>query len=122
MTRHLARIADIAYRRRGRMVLVWILAAIFIIGLGGSLAGEYEADYDTPGSESEAAGNLTEERFDGYSGQEVYVVWKDPAGATSPGATERMNAFFAEAEKVDHVEPHTSIRVSENGEIGTTTL
>ena len=51
MTRGLARLADIAYRRRGRMVLAWIAAAIIIIGVGSSLAGEFQADYDTPGSE-----------------------------------------------------------------------
>ena len=122
MTRHLARLADIAYRRRGRMVLAWIAAAVVIIGVGSALAGEYEADYDTPGSESEAASDITKERFGGYSGQEIYVVWKDEAGARSPGALRRINAFFAEAEKVDHVAAHTPIRVSEDRKIGSTTL
>jgi len=122
MTRHLARLADIAYRRRGRVVLAWIAAAVVIIGAGSSLAGEYNADYNTPGSESKAASDLTEQRFEGYSGQEVYVVWKDPAGATSPAARERVNAFFAEAEQVDHVAEHTPIRVSRDGAIGSTTL
>jgi putative drug exporter of the RND superfamily len=68
------------------------VAAIVIIGVGSSLAGEYNADYDTPGSESKAASDLTEERFGGYSGQEIYVVWKDPAGAQSPGAMARLDA------------------------------
>jgi RND superfamily putative drug exporter len=122
MTRFLARLADLSYRRRGRMVLVWIVSAILIIGVGSSLAGEYEADYDTPGSDSEAAGTLAEERLDGYSGQEIYVVWKDEAGADSPAATDRTDAFFAEAEQVNHVDPHTEIRISEDGTIGSTTL
>src|SRR5918997_729457 len=122
MSRHLARLADFAYRRRGRMVLAWIAAAVVIIAVGSSLAGEYNADYNTPGSESKAASDLTEQRFGGYSGQEVYVVWKDPAGATSPGARERVNAFLAEAERVDHVAEHTPIRGSEDGQIGATTL
>ena len=122
MTRFLARLADIAYRRRGRMVLAWIAAAVVIIGVGSSLAGEYNADYNTPGSESKAASDLTEREFDGYSGQEIYVVWKDPAGARSPGARERLDAFFAEAEQVDHVAAHTPIRVSREGSIGATTL
>ena len=104
MTRRLTRLADIAYRRRGRMVLGWIVATVVIIGVGSSLAGEYNADYDTPGSESKAASDLTEQRFGGYSGQEIYVVWKDPAGADEPRrATQRIDAFFAEAEQVDHV-------------------
>ena len=122
MTRGLARLADIAYRRRGRMVLAWIAAAVVIIGVGSALAGEYNADYNTPGSESKAASDLTEREFDGYSGQEIYVVWKDEAGARSPGARERLDDFFAEAEQVDHVAEHTAIRVSRDGTIGSTTL
>ncbi len=122
MTRRLARLADIAYRHRGRVVLGWIVALVVIIGVGSSLAGEYQADYDTPGSESKAASDITEQRFAGYSGQEIFVVWKDPAGATSPQAQQRINAFLAEAEKVNNVSPHTPIRVSDNGEIGATTL
>jgi RND superfamily putative drug exporter len=122
MTRGLARLADIAYRRRGRVVLAWIAAAVVIIGLGSSLAGEYNADYNTPGSESKAASELTEQRFDGYSGQEIYVVWKDEAGARSAGAQRRVDAFLAQAERVDHVAPHTPIRVSRDGKIASTTL
>ncbi|MEK6273361.1 MAG: MMPL family transporter [Actinomycetota bacterium] len=122
MTRFLARLADITYRRRGRVVLAWIAAMIVIIGVGSSLAGEYEADYHTPGSESKAASELTQERFEGYSGQEVNVVWKDDAGATSPAARERIDAFFAEAEQVDHVTEHGPIRVSDDGTIGSTIL
>ena len=122
MTRGLARLADVAYRRRGRMVLAWIAAAILIIGVGSSLAGEFEADYDTPGSESERASEITSERFDGYSGQEIYVVWKDEAGARSPAVRERVNSFLNDAEQVPHVARHTPIRVSEDGTIGSTTL
>ena len=122
MTRLLARLADFAYRRRGRMVLAWIAAAIVIIGVGSSAAGEFNADYNTPGSESKAASDLTEREFGGYSGQEVYVVWKDERGARSPQARERVNAFLAEAKKVDNVSEETPVRVSRDGTIGTTTL
>jgi putative drug exporter of the RND superfamily len=122
MTRGLARLADIAYRRRGRMVLAWIAAAVVIIGVGSSLAGEYNADYNTPGSESKAASELTEQRFGGYSGQEIYVVWKDEAGATSPAAERRVDAFLAEAKRIDHIAEETPIRVSRDGTIGSTTL
>jgi len=122
MTGFLTRLADLACRRRGRMVLVWIVAAVVIIGLGTSLAGDYNADYDTPGSESKAASDLTKKGFDGYSGQEIYVVWKDQDGARSPGAQRQLNAFFDQAEKVDHIAVHTPIRVSRDGKIGSTTL
>ena len=122
MTRQLSRLADIAYRRRGRMVLAWIAAAIVIIGVGGALKGDYNASYDTPGSDSKAASDITQQRFGGYSAQEVYVTWRNPAGARSPAVQRQMNAFFAQAEKVKHLAPHTQIRYSQNGQIGTTTL
>ena len=122
MTRRLARLADFAYRRRGTMVLLWIVSAVLIIGLGSSFAGEYEADYNTPGSDSKAASDLTEREFGGYSGQEIYVVWKDPSGAASPAARAKMNAFFKQAEAIENVEKRDAIRVSEDGKIATTTL
>jgi RND superfamily putative drug exporter len=122
MTRRLARLADIAYRRRGSVVLAWIAATVVLIGLGSSLAGEYHADYNTPGSQSKAASELTEREFGGYSGQEIYVVWKDPKGVDSPATERRMDAFFTQAEKVEHVERRAVTRVSDDGTIATTTL
>jgi putative drug exporter of the RND superfamily len=122
MTRLLARLADLACRRRGTVVLVWIAAMVVTIGLGTSLAGEYNADYNTPGSESKAASDLTERAFDGYSGQEINVVWKDEGGADSPAAREGVDAFFDEATQVDHVAEPTPTRISKDGTIGATTL
>jgi putative drug exporter of the RND superfamily len=122
MTRRLARLADFAYRRRGTMVLLWIVSAVLIIGLGSSFAGEYEADYNTPGSDSKAASELTESEFGGYSGQEVNVVWQDPSGAMNPTAMKKVGAFFKQAEGVDNIEKREAIRVSDDGTIATTTL
>src|SRR5215217_4085365 len=122
MNRRLTRLADLACKRRGRMLLGWILAAVVIIGVGSSLAGEYEADYDTPNSESKAASDLTKQRFDGYSGQEIYAVWKAPGSVDTPEVRQRIDRFLAQAEKVEHISRHTPIRVSENGQIATTTL
>jgi RND superfamily putative drug exporter len=122
MTRRLARLADFSYRRRGTMVLLWIVSAVVIIGLGSALAGEYEADYNTPGSDSKAAGDLTERDFGGYSGQEIYVVWKDPAGVTSAASRQKMDAFFKQTEAIKDVEKRDAIRVSDDGTIATTTL
>src|SRR3954471_21488434 len=122
MTRRLARLADFSYRRRGTTVLLWIVSAVAIIGLGSALAGEYEADYNTPGSDSKAASDLTEREFGGYSGQEIYVVWKDPSGAASPATKRRINTFLADAGRVDHTAAPTATRLSRDGKIGATTV
>ena len=122
MTSFLTRLAHLTYRHRGRTVLAWIAAMVVIIGVGGALAGEFNADYDTPNSESKAAGQLTKEKFGGYSGQEIYVVWKDGGGAQSAAAKQRVDAFIADAQKVKHVGEPTPTRVSDDGTIATTTL
>jgi putative drug exporter of the RND superfamily len=105
------------------MVLGWLAAMVLIIGVGSSLAGDFNANYDTPGSDSQAASNITKERFGGYSGQEINVVAKDPNGfADQADAAQRLAPFFAQAEKVEHIDPHTPIRLSQNGQIASTTL
>src|SRR5215467_2991196 len=109
MTRRLTRLADISYRHRGKMVLGWIVAMILIIGVGSSLAGDFNANYDTPNSDSKAASDITKSRFDGYSGQEIYAVAKDPSG-------------FANTAEVEHIAPHAPIRLSQNRQIASTTL
>jgi putative drug exporter of the RND superfamily len=123
MTRHLTRLADIAYRRRGRVVLLWLVAMVVIIGVGSSLAGDFNANYDTPGSDSKAASDITKERFSGYSGQEIYVVAKDSSGfVNEAAAAQRLQPFFAQAARVDHIAQHTTIRLSQNRQIAATTL
>ena len=107
MTRVLARLADLAYRRRGPMVLAWIVAAVVIIGVGSSLAGEYNADYDTPGlgvqggerPHREALRRLL--RPGDLRRLEGRQAARDSAGARK----QRIDAFFAEAEKVEHIAP-----------------
>jgi RND superfamily putative drug exporter len=122
MTRRLTRLAELACRRRGRMLLGWIVATVVIIGVGSSLAGEFEADYDTPGSESKAASDITEKGFGGYSGQEIYAVWRADAGADSADVRQRIDKFLSQAEKVEHIAPHSPIRISEDGKTGATSL
>jgi RND superfamily putative drug exporter len=123
MTRHLARLAEISYRRRGRVVLLWIVAMIAIIGVGSALKGDFNANYDTPGSESKAAGDITKQRFDGYSAQEVFVVAKDPNGFANPSeAQQRLAPFFTQAQKVENIANHTTVRLSPNRQIASTTL
>jgi putative drug exporter of the RND superfamily len=105
------------------MVIGWIVAAFLIIGIGSSVKGDYNANYDTPGSESKAAGDITKQRFGGYSAQEVFVTAKDPNGFSSPAeAEQKLAPFFNQAQKVEHIASHTTVRLSQNGQIASATL
>src|SRR5256885_8124901 len=103
MTASLARLADVAYRRRGRVVIAWIDAMIAAFALSGALKGKFHADYSTPGSESKQASQLIEQKFGGYSGSTIDVVWKAQQGATVPPVKREIDTFFAKASKLDRV-------------------
>jgi RND superfamily putative drug exporter len=118
----LARLADLAVRRRGRMVLAWIAALVLISAVGPSLAGEYDADYYTPGSESKAAAQLIDERFPGRSDAGIDVVWQVPGGVDDPRAEARMERFLADAEELEGVAGAGETRVSPDGTIAYASL
>ena len=71
----LARLADLAFRRRRAVVATWIVALVAAFATAG-LAGDWSADYSTPGSESRAAAQLLDERFPQRSPDTVDVVWQ----------------------------------------------
>ena len=58
----LARLADLVFRRRRLVLVAWVVGLVAAFGAAG-LAGEWSADYSTPGSESRAAADLLDERF-----------------------------------------------------------
>ena len=121
MTRYLARLADLAYRRRGRMVLAWIVADDRDHRRSAPRSpGEYNADYNTPGSESKAASDLTEQRFGGYSRPGDLRRLEGPGRrATARAPAQRVDAFLAAgAEGRPHRSADTPIRVSRDGTIG----
>ena len=119
MTRLLARLADLAYRRRGRMVLAWIVAAVVIIGVGSVARRRVQR-------------RLQHARLGVEGGQRPHRAALrrllrpgDLRRLEGPGRRraarppeQRIDAFFAEAEKVDHIAAHTPIRVSRDGKIG----
>ncbi|MBI5311390.1 MAG: MMPL family transporter [Actinobacteria bacterium] len=99
----LAKLADFSFRRRRLMVLLWIVALVVLGGVSGALKGDFEADYTTPGSESKAAGEFIESRFDGLTGHTVDIVWFSPAGADDPAAKRQVDALFTKLDALPGV-------------------
>jgi len=92
----LGRLAAFVVRRRRAVVLAWIAALAAAFGVTG-LAGDWAADYNTPGSESKAAADLLAERFAARSPDTVDVVWQARGGATGAAATARVDRLLAGA-------------------------
>ena len=107
MTRHLTRLADIAYRRRGRMVLGWIVATVVIIGVGSVARGRVQrrlrhARLGVEGRERPHRAALRRLLRPGDLRR-----LEGPGGRQQPGARRSASTrFFAEAEQVDHIAAH----------------
>ncbi len=120
----LARIADFTFRRRRLVIAAWVAALVAITAGGGSLRGEWSADYSTPGSESKAAVDLLDERFPERSANSVDVVWQAD-DARAPAVRDRIDAFIRDAAALEGVGdpvPASSAEVSRDGTIAVARL
>ena len=113
----LTRLADVVYRRRGWIVLVWIAALAAVAVVAPRFAGDFSAEFATAGSESKAAADLVAERFPGTSGDTIGVVWQADAGALEPSVLVSIDRFLEQAERLEGVGQAQPPRVSRDGTI-----
>jgi putative drug exporter of the RND superfamily len=99
----LGRLAGVSYRRRGRVVVGWIAALAVAIGLSAAFAGDFTADYSTPGSDSKRAQDLLEDRFPTQSGDTVDVVVRADQSVADPAVRSEVTALLDELRGLPHV-------------------
>ncbi len=90
------------------MLAGWIVVLALAAVAGTTLKGTFTADYSTPGSDSEAAGERMEQAFAGRSGEAVDVVWSAERGATAPAVTGRTDRVLGEAGTLPGIVPGTT--------------
>jgi RND superfamily putative drug exporter len=99
----LGRLADVAFRHRGRTVLAWAALLLVALGLSFSFGGDFKADYSAPGSDSSAAQDLLESRFPARSGDTVDIVVRADGGVNAPAAQADIRALLADLADEPHV-------------------
>src|SRR5215831_8615350 len=92
----LGRLAGVAYRRKGRVVLGWLAAFALVMGLSAAFAGDFAADYSAPGSDSKQAQDLLAQRFPVQAGDTVDVVIRSDAGVTGSAVRSDVTALLRE--------------------------
>ncbi len=99
----LARLGSWCYRRRRTVLATWVAALAATLLLVAPLAGDFNADFNTPGSDSAAAESVLGERFGDRSTATIDVVWHARAGAESPAIRERVDGLLADAQKLEGI-------------------
>jgi RND superfamily putative drug exporter len=118
----LARLADLSYRRRGRMLLAWVVVAAAVVAVAPRLAGDFSSEFATAGSESQAADDLIAERFPGISGDTIEVVWQAQGSVRVPTVQARVERFLDQARRLEGIAAPQPERVSRDGTIALTRL
>jgi putative drug exporter of the RND superfamily len=123
----LERLALWSYRRRRAMVGIWIVALVGFIALGSTVGGSYSTDFSLPGTESQEAFDLLDERFGAFAGDTAQIVFKADAGVDDPQVRSAMTGLFDEIKTVDRVvgvdDPYASQgQISPDGTIAFATV
>ena len=116
----LGRLGAFTHRHRRLVLLAWIVGMLAVFGASSKLAGEWSANYETPGSESKAALDRLDERFPERRPYSVDVVWQaERAGA--PHIRQRVDGFLARAQRLEGIGDGVDTgdaQVSRDGTIG----
>ena len=87
-------LAALCYRRRGTVVIIWVVALVVLGALGGIFGGATKTNFSIPGAESQEAIDFLEQRgFADRSGQQGLVVVQADQGIDDPqvrAATEKL--------------------------------
>jgi putative drug exporter of the RND superfamily len=122
MHRVTRRIGDASTRRPWVTVGAWAVAAAIVMGLAGAAGGTFADDFVAPGSRSEQAMVLLEERFPEAAGGSAMAVFAAPAGARLEHYRSTVDGAVARIAGVEHVatvaDPFAAGSVSPDGRIG----
>src|ERR1700761_5914541 len=105
MARALYAVGRWAVRHRGRVVLAWLALLVVVGGLGVALHGQLSSVFTVPGTESQNAQNLLQQRFPAAAGGTARVVLAAPAGGalTAPADASAIAASLRAVARVPGV-------------------
>jgi len=118
-----------AVRHRWWFIAVWIVAAIAILALAGTLDGQYSDNFRIPDAQSQSALDLLEKDFPSAAGDSALIVFQTPDGITSPSVEPAISASVAALGKIPNVTsvtdpygPVGSAFISKSGKISVVTV
>jgi uncharacterized membrane protein YdfJ with MMPL/SSD domain len=123
MATYLHRLGGWAFDNRWKVLGAWVLVLVTVGVCAAAFAGETNDEFTVPGTESQTAQDLLEEKFPAASGATARMVFEAPAGETlaepeNQAAVEESLDAAAKAEDVELVtDPFKEKTISEDGRI-----
>ena len=113
MSRVLHRLGGFAARHPWRVIGAWLAAAVVVLGLAGSVGGTLNDDYVIPGTSSQRAYDLLQDKFPAFSGADARVVVHTEHGTLDQNALDTVRQRLSDT--VDHVSQVAPAVVSQDG-------
>jgi putative drug exporter of the RND superfamily len=121
----LKRLARTCYRRRWRVLAVWVVFLVALSVLSSAAGGVFRNEFSLSGSESKQAQDLLQERgFDARAGFSGQIVFTSERGVNDPTVRRTMEQLFARVERtvprtqvVSPYTPEGARQISQNGRI-----
>jgi RND superfamily putative drug exporter len=124
MAKYLHRLGGWAFANRWKTLAAWIAVLAIVIGCAAAFSGKTNDEFTVPGTESQTAQDLLEEKFPEASGATARMVFAAPEGETLQDSENRavVEASLAETAKADEVmeiiDPYSAGTISPDGRIG----
>src|SRR5262245_7044921 len=80
MTTHLSRLGDWAFTHRRTVVASWLVVLVAVIGCAVAFGGKTNDKFTVPGTESQQAQELLEQKFPEASGTYARIAFAAPEG------------------------------------------
>jgi len=124
----LAKIGGGTYRHRWLTLIAWLLVLIAVTSLSVAFSKPESTQFTVPGTQSQQAMDLLEQRFPAASGATAQIVFAAPETATLDDATMKagVEATLARAREGGQVllvtDPYSGKTISKNARIGYATV
>ena len=128
MSTYLYRLARFAFRQRRLVLAIWLIAAIGAIAIGQLSGGKTNDVFTIPGTESQNAQTVLQQKLPVFSGGQTTVVFATHGGAkvTDPAAESAIEGAMAKIKKISQVvvvsTPYETKQISKNGTVALGTV
>ncbi|HJZ36138.1 MAG TPA: MMPL family transporter [Solirubrobacterales bacterium] len=102
----MTRLARFCFNHRGKVVSAWLVALVVVLVAGHAVGGEFNSDFNLPGTDSQAAVSLLTAGFPSASGEgdQIVVQAEGGAGVRSPAVRKAFGEALTRVAKVPGVE------------------